>query len=97
MESVFLNCEVIAGVLSDVALIGIGIFWDFLIHCWRIGNVRCDDMMGVMTSFEDDLGGHNPPWWPNLHLAHVVYGSKAILLMWLFHVCSETFIWCGSI
>ena len=27
---------------------------------------------------------------PNLHLAHVVYGSKAIRLMWLFHVCSET-------
>ena len=23
-----------------------------------------DDMMGVMTLFEDDQGGYNPPWWP---------------------------------
>ena len=60
-----LFCEKnIAGVLSDVALIGIGIFWDSLMHCWRIGNVRCDDMMGVMTLFEGDQGGHSPPWWP---------------------------------
>ena len=57
-----LFCEDIAGVLSDVALTGIGIFWDFLINCWRIGNVRCDDMMGVMTLFEDDQGGYDPPW-----------------------------------
>ena len=37
--------------------IGIGRLWDPLIHCWRIGNVGCDDMMGVMTLFDDDLGG----------------------------------------
>ena len=80
-----------------MALIGINISWDSLIHCWRTGNVRLDDMMGVMTLIEDTkaviihLGG------PNLHLAHVVYGSKDIWLMWLFHVCSATFIWCGSI
>ena len=59
-----LFCEDIAGVLSDEALIGIGISWDSLIHCWRTGNVRLDDMMGVMTLFEDDQGGYNPPWWP---------------------------------
>ena len=59
-----LFCEYIAGVLSDVALIGIGISWDSLIHCWRTGNVRLDDMMEVMTLFEDYQGGYNPPWWP---------------------------------
>ena len=59
-----LFCEDIAGVLSDVVSIGIGILWDSLIHCWRIGKVRCDDMMGVMTLFDDDQGGYSPPWWP---------------------------------
>ena len=59
-----LFCEDIAGVLSDVALIVTSISWDSLIHCWRTGNVRLDDMMGVMTLFEDDQGGYNPPWWP---------------------------------
>ena len=60
----FLFCEDIAGVLSDVALIGIGISWDSLIHCWRTGNARLDDMMGLMTLFEDDQGSYNPPWLP---------------------------------
>ena len=59
-----LCCEDIADVLSDVTLIWIGISWDSLIHCWRTRNVRLDDMMGVMTLFEDDQGGCNPPWWP---------------------------------
>ena len=49
-----------------MASIGIGRFWDSLIHCWRIGNVRCDDMMGVMTLFDYDHSGNNPPWWPGL-------------------------------
>ena len=61
-----LFCEDIAGVLSDVASIGISRLWDSLIHCWRIGNVRCDDMMGVMTLFDDDHSGYSPPWWPGL-------------------------------
>ena len=51
-------------ILSYVALIGISISWGSLIHCWRIGNVRLDDMMGVMTLFEDDQDGYNPPRWP---------------------------------
>ena len=54
----------IVGVLSEVASIGIGKLWDYLVHCWRTRNVRCDDMMGVMTLFDDDPGGHSSPWWP---------------------------------
>ena len=46
-----------------MALVGIGISWDSLIHCWQTGNVRWDDMMGVMTLFENDQGGYNAPWW----------------------------------
>ena len=47
-----------------MALIGIVRFWDSWIHCWRIGNVRCEDMKRVMTLFEDDHGGYGPPWSP---------------------------------
>ena len=59
-----LFCEEMAGVLIDVTLMGIDISWDSLIHCWKTGNVRLEDMMGVMTLFEDDQDGYNPPWWP---------------------------------
>ena len=74
-----LFCEEMAGVLSDEMLIGIVIPWDSLIHCWKIGNGRLDDMMEVITLVQDKkrsgivhLGG------PNIHLVQVVYGSKAI-------------------
>ena len=87
-----LFCEDISGVLSDVALTGISILWDSFIHSWRIGNVRCDDMMGVMTLFDDDHSGYSPPWWPG-HSSCLLIKDYSVDMVVSYLLCNVHLVW----
>ena len=73
-----LFCEEMAGVPSDEMLLGIVIPWDSLIHWWKIGNGRLESMMEVITLVQEKRSGIMHIGGPNIHLLHIVYGSKAI-------------------
>ena len=83
-----------AGVPSEGMLIGIDISWDSLIHCWRIGNGRLDDMMGVMTLAKDEKDGYNTPWWPEHSSGSYSVQIKGCLVDAVS--CSKMFIRRGS-